>query len=212
MKNVGIFLIIISVGFLIWFKFFKIHNHKVQTFKGLIRKDSTDIDPVKDKIFKFKFNEDPVFSFLDSVILKKVNGDSIEVYRFKYKIAVNTYGNHSEISGDFISSVDDYNQYLKLNKAHFSKGTYGCIPKFISDDQINIKREGNYIICLIARNQSGNVFLEPLKFEISETSYQDLNTLYQSDKNIEGGINWWSKNKMKIYNGDGTAANLIISN
>jgi hypothetical protein len=178
------------------------HEHKIKIEKGLITKDSTDIDPV-DIIIGLKFNESNVFSFKNDDLVKYINSkDSVNVYRYFAKFPPNSLGNHKDsINGWFIELV---NSKHILPDSNSLIGKYGCIPKFtVVNGNVLRTTDGSIpIIIAVHPNPSTSEPIPPTSdfFPINDDNYNLLNQKIKDDPSLEGGLDEAPTNgKMTIY-------------
>jgi hypothetical protein len=114
--------------------------------------------------------------------------------------------NFTNFTGPIIPVPTDPNFPLPPNPR---KGTFGCIPKFESING-NIPKYGNilnsYIFIDIDKHSIDDCrYLNREIFNIDQNSYDKLNNLFHGYNNefkdplIEGGIDEFNKNELKLY-------------
>jgi hypothetical protein len=165
--------------------------HVIETIKGLITINNDTGNPVEDVILSLKFNDAPVFAFSNPEIMAAIAGtDSVYMYMAKNaSIAQNSFGNHNEITGDFIEIANPV--HIPNEEAGTLIGRWGCVPKFsFVGDALAITSQGK-LPMFIAKHETGSH--DPIKpilayFPIASDCYEVLNKLVIDNKELEGGL------------------------
>jgi hypothetical protein len=104
---------------------------------------------------------------------------------------------------------------------HGGRGKYGCIPKFIKNEDGDLaynENNGKKVITLhIARHYMINdinqtiLELEPHPFPISDEDYSRLNDWFKKDNNIQGGVDDSSLQSLNVISGTGSELGVMAT-
>lgn len=184
------------------------HFHYYKIYKGKFKPTKNETGQIrtckfKNKKMKYFYKDIPA---LDS-------GKNIWVYYLKdnndtYIIAVNP-------------KIDKYHKPRMMKEGNnfieetVGRGDYGCIPKFIQDENDNLKIETEvlnkqrYLNLIIAKHIEINSIdstvsvLKTHKFLIANSDYDSLQVKFRANNFIQGGVNKIDTTKLNIFNEKG---------